>query len=583
MEVIQNLILPGDEFNTPKAMYVRLAGLVSCNSSKRALSYQAGGCSSFDTYFNSISIEKLRRITVIDKLYINFCGRGRFVLRVGVHCLNQPKRWLTEKNITLPFSSPLSLPWEGLTEGMLYIALEALEDAELTGGEFLTSTPPTQDVKLGVVITHFNRQSFVVPAISRIRKNLLNQPDLFKKIELIVVDNSNNLTAAQAEGAVLLPNQNYGGSGGFTRGLLHLIDNNFTHCLFMDDDATCEIDSIRRTYALQRFAKNDRTAIAGALLREQEPHILDIKGGYFENGRWKGLHHNQDVLDVENLLAIEQVSRPCDYGAWWFFCFKIEDVKSFPFPFFVRADDILFSLMNKFNIETLNGISCWGEDFSFKEGPFIRYFDMRSRLVLMLQATDISRIKTGWIILYKLFDCLLSYNYSSTATILDAVADVGKGPKFWADNIDTANIRAKLAPLSAAEKMSAIKIEDYKLADPTERKGIAQYLMRVLTMNAALLPNFLLRNEMVLDKKDWHANYARVFRFKQILYYHAPTKQGYVATLNQRQFFSKLFKIFFVLSGFLYNLPKLRKAYREAMPRMTSESFWRGVYQDKGK
>ena len=65
-----------------------------------------------------------------------------------------------------------------------------------------------------------------------------------------------------------------GGSGGFTRGLMYLEDEkSYTHCLFMDDDASCEIESIRRAYALLQYATTEKFAVAGAQLREAAPSI----------------------------------------------------------------------------------------------------------------------------------------------------------------------------------------------------------------------------------------------------------------------------------------------------------------------
>ena len=37
------------------------------------------------------------------------------------------------------------------------------------------------------------------------------------------------------------------------------------------------------------------------------------------------------------------------YGGWWYFAFPVDQVKHQPFPFFVRGDDVSFSLVHDFN------------------------------------------------------------------------------------------------------------------------------------------------------------------------------------------------------------------------------------------
>lgn len=583
LEQLQNILLPSHDFSAPEDMYVRTNDRTTIFAEPKRIEFRIGGKAWFDTYYNSVSVGALKRITSIDNLYLALEGQGRFLLKIGLHRLGNPRRWLMEKKVRLPLETPLALPWSSLEDGMLYVALESMEEGVLTGGGFLTDAQTSAPVKLGVVITHFNRKLFVVPAIARIREQLLSQPELAGKIELIVVDNSKNLTAEEALGATLIPNHNYGGSGGFTRGLLHLIDNSFTHCLFMDDDATCEIESIRRTYMLQCFAAKPELAISGALLNEIHPSILIEKGAVYKEGVWRALNHDRDVVGVRSLLEVEQVRERCIYGAWWFFCFKISEVKAFPFPFFVRGDDVLFGIMNNFDVETINGISCWGEEFSLKESPSARYLSLRGLLTIALKNKKTNRVRTIKVIAAWLSSSFLSYNYGSASAILNAIEDVTKGPKFWVENIDMGAVRAKLAPLNAEEKMVPISLADYDFICRGEHEGRLRRLIRKITLNGMLLPSFLLRDQTVFEIKSFRANFRRVFRFKRVLYYSESTKLGYIAILDQRRFLSIMIRSIGILGKFFFNFPQLRNDYQKALPEMTSEAFWRKIYQGKGE
>lgn len=121
-------------------------------------------------------------------------------------------------------------------------------------------------MRLGLVVTHFNRVAQVLPAVERIRC-LLRCPDLRGRLTLTVVDNWPNLPLASDAEVSSLPNQNLGGTGGVVRGLLSLIDGGaHTHALFLNDDAACETES-SRALALLSYARTPRLAVTGVLER----------------------------------------------------------------------------------------------------------------------------------------------------------------------------------------------------------------------------------------------------------------------------------------------------------------------------
>ncbi len=577
---LQELLLPGLEFPCSDKLYVRIKTAASARRQYRSLTlFPARGRVSFDSFFNALSVGTLKRATIIEDVFLLLEGRGDFILRVGIHRNGQAHRWVQEYGISLP-SPPLALPWAELEDGLLHIELESLGGGEISGGRYLTRTAPPAPVRLGIVITHFNRQSYVVPAIARIGAALANRPDLAGKIELVVVDNSRNLTRQEAGAATVLPNPNYGGSGGFARGLIYLKDHGFTHCLFMDDDASCEIDSIFRAHSLLAYARDPALAISGALLRELEPYRSFEKGAAYANGRTRPLNHNRDMRETQQLLEAETRRERADYGAWWFFGFRIDQAKAFPFPFFVRGDDILFSLINRFCVETINGVACWGEDFQLKENPGTRYQGLRAMLTIALQTGSPGRLQMFRIMLGWVLSSLFSYNYASAEAIILAIRDVGKGPAFWRENLDNSAPRAELAPLNAREKLEKIDLADFRLAYRGDTEPGARRWLRLLSLNGMLLPGFLLRDQTVFEHKSFRASYRRIFRFRHVLYYYEAMGLGYVAHYDRRLFFRALYGFMKISARFLVTLPRLREAYQRALPEMTSEAFWRRLYAE---
>lgn len=584
---IQRLVMPNLVFGAPEDMYIRRHNeKAHVSLLEEKISFESGGIVSFDTFFNSITIGTWKKHAEIEDLTLQIMGTGRFVVRLGLHRAGHAHRWISEQIVNLSEQQETFISvsaWKRLESGMLYVHLEALESGTITGGHFSTQTPCQSSIKLGIVITHFNRKQWVLPAIERIRKELLSDPLYRDHIELVVVDNSKNITTDEATGATLLPNENYGGSGGFTRGLIYLKDRNtFTHCLFMDDDASCEIESIRRAFNLLAYAKSKDLAVSGALLREVEPARLHEKGGRFKNGQWWPLKSGLNMSSVGDLIESERTDVAPNYGAWWFFAFSIQRVQGYAFPFFVRGDDIQFGIQNRFNVITMNGIACWGEDFWYKESPLTRYLGTRASVIIALVFSDMSRFAAMKTLFGWSGASLLSHNYSSARAVNIAIKHVLSGPRFFADNIDTGSIRSEIAEKCPDEKLRSLELGSIPHTHRTAAETKTRKLLRLACLNGLLLPNALLKDETVFQHKSFRASFREIFRFKKVLYFYTPTDQGYIATLNKKQFFLALAETIRLATIFFISFARIREQYRSAWPHMTSESFWREIYQTKG-
>ena len=339
MHILQHLVFPNFTIDAPEDLYVRVFGGAQVSRSNKQVNfYQKGSGCVFDTFFNSLTIQTWKNETSIRQIKLRLFGKGEFFIRIRRHKLHAEMRHLSEQKITLT-EQGVDVDFGNLedhTEGMLFFELIALADHNyVNGGFYYTDLEPVNDVKLGIVITHFNRKNYVLPAIDRVSNDLLQDPYYKGKISLIVVDNSQNITPEEAQHAIVIPNQNLGGSGGFTRGLMYLEDQkDYTHCLFMDDDASCEIESIRRAYALLQYTTTEKFAVSGAQLRELAPTIIHEKGGYFNSASCFPLGHGRDVRHVHELLHAERENSLPNYGAWWFFAFNIKDFKHYPYLVF---------------------------------------------------------------------------------------------------------------------------------------------------------------------------------------------------------------------------------------------------------
>jgi GT2 family glycosyltransferase len=243
---------------------------------------------------------------------------------------------------------------------------------------------PGSKVKIAITITTFGRPKEIASTLIKIRDGLLNNP-YYKN--LFVVQVINNDTRAKIspihQQITVHKNPNLGGSGGFARGLYEASkDPGITHCLFMDDDASCDIESIIKTYKILSSSDNPNLAIAGCMTYEHKPSILSEAGAkmLLFDVSYKANKQNLDLTKQDDVSAFHKMER-IDYGGWWFYAFPIMHTPYYPFPFFVRGDDILFGLMNPHEITIDIDIRSAQLCFSRKFTPWVTYLVFRASFV----------------------------------------------------------------------------------------------------------------------------------------------------------------------------------------------------------
>lgn len=580
MNSIQKCILPSTDICSEESLYFKIVGNGFFSYSQKNISVKSLSKIKFDTYYNGLSISLIKKHTTINELYLNINIKGNAIVKIGVHQLGKPLKWLLEdvinnKNQTLKVNENLLTH---LNEGLLFFEIDAISDIEFFDYEWQTDLEPVQHVRLAVVITHFNRLNYVLPAIKRLNYKVLNE-----HIKLFVIDNSRNINAPDYDHVTIIKNKNYGGSGGFTRGLLEAKKNGFTHCLFMDDDASCEPESIYRAFIAFSYAKFNNIAIAGSILRELEPYRLFEKGAKF-TGICKPICSGLNMKNLSHILKAEQSSEKVDYGGWWFFGFKIEEAKFYPFPFFVKGDDIMFSMMNKFDILTPIGVACWGEDFSHKASPLSIYLDLRNHIVQRITYMDEKFARIFKLMLHMFANPIFSYNYATAKAVVKAIKDIEndyrRDDNFWIDNIDTEKIRTDISSFTPSEKLHNIEVTSSSFIDYLKGENIFRKTIRIISMNGYLLPGFLLKNKIICQEKGYRGVFRNIFQYKKVLYYYEQEKIGYIATYKRSEFFKCLLSFIFVSIIFLIRFKKIKKKQNQNVSDFTRLEFWKNLYDE---
>lgn len=575
MNRIQKILMPNFSFGASEAKYQR--GKQAIYADGRTL-IQPCGTLSFDTYYNGLSTVVWKEQCHLQNLVFQAAGYGETVARLLVVTDQDVTFELDRKVIALQeneqaiFELDLS---QVSQRGVIYVEFIAMNEMVIfTGGGWYTPDSVRREVVLGISITHFNRKQFVLPSIARVKKEILDDPEYQNKILFTVVDNSQNITDEEAKGVTVIPNANTGGSGGFMRGLLHYQnDTQATHVLFMDDDASCETESIKRAYWILSYAEKENSAVAGSLFLDDHPDILIEKGAFFDN-ICRPAFNGWNMSDRAQMVRAETMDWNINYGAWWFFAFPIASVKHYAFPFFVRGDDIMFGMLNEFNLITSIGITCYGENFATKATALNRYLDVRNHL---LNTIYFQKNQRKTLRLYKLFylDSLYSHQYGSVDCIRLALDHVLGDIQFWSENYDLSKIRPQIKQLSVAEQQDTLNIEQSEMVRKFRTHEPAWHKWaRKLTFNGMLLP---LYNRMIHQSIDFNANFASIFRFGRIMYVNPNTKKGYVVQVSRKEFFKRRWALISDLRRLRREFRAQQKKYRANMDQLTSKEFWEKV------
>jgi GT2 family glycosyltransferase len=583
---LQHLIFPDPAISTEYATFVRFAGPGAYDAAAAEVVLEAGGTAFFDTYFNALSIGKWHPYCAPEGLALALVGRGRVEIEVFQAIPDRSWEVLASEIVTL---SPLretvfdlSHYARAATRGVIYFEARAAGGpAAITAGRYTTTSTPDPALRLALVITTFRREAEVEATVRRLL-DWLGQAEVKDRLHLFVIDNGRSAAIPEDPAISYVPNANLGGAGGFARGLLEAQAAGFSHVLFMDDDATIPMENLHRTVTFLGLAREPRTAIAGAMINTTEKWRMWENGAEFDR-RCRPLFCGLDLRSREDVLRLEFESArpPSDrlYGGWWYFAFPVAAVRHWPFPFFVRGDDVNFSLANDFRIVTLNGVVSFADDFFEKESPLTWYLDLRSHLVHHL---SLPKMEAGRLALVKMavWFCLRNvpkFQYETIAAVLLAWADVLRGPGFFAASPDAGAARAAIKALTRDEAwkpLAAVETGERRRfrADAGWRHRLWKY-----TLNGHLLPFAgFFGNRIVLPVTERN-HYAAIWGASRITVFNASRDKAYMTRRSRRRLALLMLRMLALAVRFVIRYAALRRVYRAGHAELTTPAWWRGA------
>lgn len=586
--ILQKLIFPKPGICGEEGMYFRRSREETyyCPQEERVQLRQYASMG-FDTYFNSFSYQKWKQYTRLGNLSLTLHLKGRFEIsffQTELDGINHPCQQLLQKHtVQADPDKAINLVIEPKNEqGILFFCLRALSpQAQFMGGAWETQVEEAtlNSVELAINTCTYRRESYVYRNITILEQYIYKvHAECADHLQFFLTDNGSTLDTAKLNKSWihLVRQGDNGSAGGFTRGLMQIIDAKerygFTHAIMMDDDVCIEPEAICRNYAFLRLLKPEYkdAFIGGALLRMDRQNIQYISGGTWDIRQNYIMHkRGADLNSFSNVLHNEKENDPTVNG-WWYCCIPMTFIRNdnLPQPTFFHMDDMEYDLRNCKKLILLNGIATWHEPFECKPSSYIKYYDTRNIMITHFLYFDSF---TRWEMLRFVFvSCYVQfklYRYRECKIVLDAVDDLFKGPE-W------------IAAINPIEQFENLLKEGYQKRPLDEMPQKLDYGMlftqlpaskwlRRLTLNGFLLP----ANKNVTVHMH-SANPCNAYRARQILHYDETSGKAYMTAKSYKDGWAVLRRLLKTEWRVLLQFAHCKQTYQKEWPVLHTRTFW---------
>lgn len=574
-----------------------------------------GGTYDFTTYFNALSVGKLRHYTSATSfsLTLETKGSGFSYVQTRADVLSHAPSEVNGSLEEIPASSEWTAHSFDLVagEGSILVGFKIITSGDLhvRGGSYsIELDHELRDVELMLSTTTFKKEDYIKANIAKIKDEILgSNEDVASHFRMFVVDNGRTLDAGSLQGdrVSVCPNDNVGGAGGFTRGMIEALEapSPVTHILLMDDDVSISPESIIRTYNLLRAVNDDysNAFISGAMLSHETADEQWEDTGYMTpEGTFSPAKPPLRLTKFEDLVYNESYRVPGPiknlhqrYAAWWYCAMPLNVIREngLPLPYFVRCDDAEYGVRCAPEFMTMNGIGIWHDSFHYRYNAAVeRYQTTRNTMIAQFTTGFSPNSDFMHELNRNLYLELKKFGYDNAELLLDAFEDFMKGPAYYSAPgvaektfMDANRNKEKLRPLSEVEKQAhELGLTDFKLdnlnrqlIDGNKPRAISQHLSDFLTNNGqrlfvtqgdgyAVIPNVgwaypagAIRGKKYLIVIDWYNRVGAVrvkdsVRYKQI-------EKRYKADLKR----------------YKANKKQLHEAYAASREKVTSIAFWK--------
>ena len=276
------------------------------------------------------------------------------------------------------------------------------------------------------------------------------------------VDNAKNVELPKdlsKDKFIVVPNDNLGGSGGFTRGMVEARKIKSSHMFIMDDDITLLPEVVDKALSLISCLKEEcvDSWLGFSMLPLGKPTTQYELGTNWNGKKMVLNNHLMDMSKLENLHK-NQINTAYNYSAWWSLIMPLTVLEkyNYPLPFFIKFDDIEYGLRReKEDIILTNGFAVWHEDFDKKYTPYLEYYLNRNAFVTNALHDKKPLCHSLARFVYKNIRYWLNFEHIEMKLTNIAINDFLKGPKFFYD-LDIEKLNTDIRTI-AKQKVNPLK------------------------------------------------------------------------------------------------------------------------------
>ncbi len=567
-----------------------------------------GGIVFFDTYFNGLSVGKWKKYTSVTGFALSLDILGSFSVSLlhtkyinGVTVQKVLSAEVVEaherKTVIFPFPDCEAV-------GAISFRVDSLEDGGvLFGGGYYAEAweQVPRDIELALNFCNYEREEYIYRNMDNIRRYILDDPtcELREHLQIFVADNSRTVDPARLpeNRSHVFPQGDFGGAGGFTRGLMEVLRDKdrfgLTHAVMLDDDILLEPESLVRLFAFLRFMRPEhwKAFVGGALLRMDHQYIQVCQGGEWDQDNYYVFHkEGADLTRLRDVL-LNEIENGAKINGWWFHCIPLLDISldDLPYPFFFHMDDVEFDLRNCRQVIHMNGICTWHEPFEYKPGSHLFYYNNRNTLIThMLHFPEYDAKRAKAFLTEALIPLVFTYRYKEADLVMRGIEDAMRGPNWLVTQDPEALLEDVLSQGYKKQELDALPMRlDY--GRYMEKYNEAVFDQPVETKRHRFWRRLCLNGYLGKAKRDvivsmYFLKIRSVYRAKRVLNYDPVSERGFVTEKSYKELF-RLFKRYLGVRRLLSRrFKKARQEYLDAFPSMTNSTFWYqylGVTQER--
>lgn len=594
---IQRILFPMPGDDAALALYVRSAG-ASVEWTRDSLTIAPNASISFGTYFAAFPAVHWLAKTSVEQ--VTFCASITGIATIRLCAADE----IIGRRVIKVFQADGEFTCDvELAEGSwLWVEIDAGGVGTIVENAEWRADDVTFDRTTVCVTTH-NRGSDCVSVLERLAADsdvlpLLGRVYVVDQGQQRVRDTPGFGAAAAALGdrLRLIEQPNLGGSGGFSRGMIESLNEDVAHALLLDDDVILEPESIRRMLAFATKARGE-TIVGGQMLSLVDRTLLHSVGERVaSDGFWWGpVDPTLAPIDLAH-ATIEttpglRVRHDVDFNGWWMCLIPLALVRRMgaALPLFIKWDDAEFGLRAAAHgvpTVTLPGAAIWHMPWTGKDDglDWQAYYQLRNRIVTALVHSPSSR---GGGVLSSSFaqdvNHILCFQYGSAAARRTALRDVLGGPGHLSATIKrrTDDIRDLMA------RAGQVVVDDAQLplasgrVEPVQPIGATASLRRLVAVlsHQFVRPRAPLPRTVDVALSRSSGKWWALGMLDSATVSSATGKGAFVARRSRRMSAVLFWYAVWLRVNLWLRWPRLGRAYRKAVPTLTSPAEWNSLTQ----